>query len=157
MATTEDPTRVYSAEDKVWIPLPNIPKGEGWLKVIHTDEERGVVIFKFRFSPGCELLPHTHRCHAIAYTISGEWEYEGLELPAGAVAYEPVHSSHTPSSGPGAELAVTLTSETDEFLVNHMPDGSEWPFDMEMFQRLEAVRTDDDVQALLAELAEAPG
>jgi quercetin dioxygenase-like cupin family protein len=154
MATTsEDPTRVYSAEDKVWIPLPNIPKGEGWMKVIHTDEERGVVIFKFRFSPGCELLPHTHRCHAIAYTISGEWEYEGLKLPAGAVAYEPVDSTHTPSSGPGAELAVTLTSTTSEFLVNHMPDGSEWPFDMDMFKRLEAVRTEADTETLLAELA----
>ena len=41
MATTsEDLTRVYSAEDKIWIPLPNIPKGEGWIKIIHTDPER---------------------------------------------------------------------------------------------------------------------
>ena len=47
---------------------------------------------------------HTHRCHAIAYTISGEWAYEGLTLAEGAVAYEPIESTHTPTSGTGAEL-----------------------------------------------------
>ena len=92
-------------------------------------------------------------CHAIAYTISGEWEYEGLKLGEGAVAYEPVASTHAPSSGPGVELAVVLTSQNDDFLINHMPDGSEWTFDMAFFQTLEAVRTDDDVQSLLAQLA----
>jgi quercetin dioxygenase-like cupin family protein len=152
-ATREDPTRVYSAEDKVWIPIPNIPKGEGWIKVVHTDPERGTVIFKFRFSAGCELPPHTHWCHAIAYTISGEWEYEGLRLAEGAVAYEPVHSTHTPISGPGADLAVILTSETDQFLINHMPDGSEWVFDLDFFQALERVRTEEDAEQLLAQLA----
>src|SRR5947207_8178672 len=74
-ATHEDPTRVFSSEDREWLPLPGIPKGEAWVKVIHADEELGKVVFKFRFGPGCELVPHTHRCHAIAYTISGEWEY----------------------------------------------------------------------------------
>lgn len=152
-AAQEDPTRVYSAEDKAWIPMPNIPSGEGWIKVINTDPERGVVTFKFRFSPGCELVPHTHRCHAVAYTVSGEWEYEGLKLPEGAIAYEPVDSTHTPKSGPGAELFVILTSESDQFLVNHMPGGSEWPFDMGFFQALEGIRTEQDVEALLAQLA----
>jgi quercetin dioxygenase-like cupin family protein len=147
-AAHEDPTRVFSAEDKPWIPLPNIPRGEGWMKVIHCDEERGTVIFKFRFSPGCELVPHTHKCHAIAYTITGEWEYEGLKLPEGAVAYEPVESMHTPSSEPGAELAVVLTSDSDQFLVNHMPDGSEWVFDMAFFKQLEAVESEEDIQRL---------
>lgn len=151
-AASEDLTRVYSAEEKPWIPLPNIPKGEGWIKVIHADDERGVVLFKFRFSPECELVPHTHKCHAIAYTISGEWEYEGLKLPAGAVAYEPVDSVHTPSSGPGAELFVALTSEDDRFLINHMPDGSEWEFDMGFFKQLEAVRSEEDIERLIAEL-----
>lgn len=152
-ATHEDPTRVYSAEDRPWIPIPNMPKGEGTIKVIHADPERNQVIFKFRFSPGCELLEHTHRCHATAYTISGEWEYEGLKLPEGALAYEPVDSTHRPSSGPGAEIVVFLNSETDQFLVNHMPDGSEWAFDMAFFQRLEQVGSEDDIEALQAELA----
>ena len=109
MSTThEDPTRVYTSEERAWLPLPGIPKGEGWIKVIHADEELGKVVFKFRFSADCELPPHTHHCHAIAYTISGEWEYEGLKLPEGAIAYEPVASTHTPSSEPGAEMVVYL-------------------------------------------------
>ena len=45
---------------------------------------------------------------SIAYTISGEWEYEGLKLPVGTIAYEPVGSVHTPSSDPGAELVEPL-------------------------------------------------
>jgi quercetin dioxygenase-like cupin family protein len=151
-AAHEDPTRVYDAEDKQWMPVPEIPKGEAWIKVIHTDPDRGVVLFRFRFSPGSELVPHTHRCHAIAYTIAGEWEYEGLTLGEGAVAYEPLDSTHTPSSGPGAELFTVLTSETDQFLINHMPDGSDIPFDMAFFQALEGISSEEEAQALLAQL-----
>lgn len=152
-ASQEDPTRVLYAEDKAWVPIPDIPKGEGWIKVVHTDPERGTVIFKFRFSAGCELAPHTHRCHAIAYTLAGEWEYEGLKLPTGAIAYEPVDSRHTPSSEHGAELVVILRSESDQFLVNHMPDGSEVAFDMAFFQALESIETEGDLERVLAGLA----
>jgi quercetin dioxygenase-like cupin family protein len=153
MATAhEDPTRVYTSHEKPWLPIPLVPKGEAWIKVILVDEERKCVVFKFRFSEGCELPKHTHECHAIAYTVSGEWEYEGMKLPQGAVAYEPVHSTHTPSSGPGSELAVVLTSETDRFLVNHLADGSEVEFDMSFFKALEAVESEEQVQKLVEDL-----
>lgn len=152
MATTQDdPTRVFTSDDKDWIPVPLMPKGEGWIKVIHADEARKTVIFKFRFSPGCELAPHTHKCHAVAYTISGEWEYEGLKLPEGAIAYEPVDSTHTPSSDPGAELVVMLQSESDQFLVNHMSDGSDVAFDMGFFKTLEGM-TAHEAEGLLAQM-----
>jgi quercetin dioxygenase-like cupin family protein len=150
-ATQDDSTRVFTSGERDWIPVPMVPKGEGWIKVIHADEERKAVIFKFRFSPGCELAPHTHKCHATAYTISGEWEYEGLKLPEGAIAYEPVDSTHTPSSGPGAELVVMLQSESDQFLVNHMPDGSDVPFDMGFFKALEGL-TAEQAEGLLAQM-----
>ncbi len=151
-ATTDDATRVYQSEEREWIPMPLIPKGEAWIKVIHADPELGNVIFKFRFSPGCELVPHTHHCHAIAYTISGEWEYEGLKLPEGGVAYEPVASTHTPSSGPGAELVVFLKSENERFIVNQMPDGSEIEFDMAFFQAMEGI-TAEEAARLTEQLA----
>jgi hypothetical protein len=147
----DDPTRVYSSSDRAWIPLPLIPKGEAWIKVIHADPSLHKVVFKFRFGPGSELPAHTHRCHAIAYTISGEWAYEGLNLPEGAIAYEPVESTHTPTSGPGAELAVVLDSEDDHFLVNHLPDGREVEFDMTFFQTLEGI-TPEAAEAMLEEL-----
>lgn len=136
MSATGDTTRAITSHDQEWIEVPHIPKGQAWLKVIHADPELNKVVFKFRFSPGCELPAHTHRCHAIAYTIAGEWEYEGLTLPEGAIAYEPVASRHAPTSGPGAELVVVLDSEDDQFLVNHLPDGTDVPFDMAFFLEL---------------------
>ena len=153
--TTDDATRVYTSEERDWIPLPLIPKGEAWFKVIHADEELKNVIFKFRFSPDCELAPHTHHCHAIAYTISGEWEYEGLKLPVGAVAYEPVASKHTPSSEPGAELIVFLKSETDKFLTNHLPDGVDVEFDMGFFKAMEGITAEDAAKLTEQMAAEA--
>jgi quercetin dioxygenase-like cupin family protein len=148
--TQEDTTRVYTSHDREWIPIPLVPKGEGHIKVINVDEERGVVVFKFKFGPGSELPSHTHKCHAIAYTISGEWEYEGLKLPEGAIAYEPVESVHTPSSVPGAELVVVLSSESDQFLVNHMEDGSEVAFDIAFFKQLENLKTKEQIEELVA-------
>jgi hypothetical protein len=143
MSTIEDPTRVFTSDDREWVPIPLVPKGEAWIKVIHADGELHNVVFKFRFSPDCELPSHTHHCHAIAYTIAGEWEYEGLTLPVGGLAYEPVASTHTPSSGPGAEIVVFLNSVNDEFLVNHMPDGTDIAFDMAFFKALEGISAAD--------------
>jgi hypothetical protein len=143
MPESDEATRVYTSAEREWIEVPLIPKGQAWIKVIHADEELGNVVFKFRFSPGCELPPHTHHCHAIAYTISGEWEYEGLKLPEGAIAYEPVASTHTPSSEPGAEMVVFLRSETEQFLVNHMSDGTDIPFDINFFKALVGISPED--------------
>jgi quercetin dioxygenase-like cupin family protein len=151
--TADDLTRVYQSEDRAWIPIPNVTEGAGEIKVIHADPDRGVVVFKFRFAPGTLLPPHTHRCHAIAYTISGEWEYEGLKLPVGAIAYEPVDSTHAPSSELGAELLVVLTSDSDRFLINHLPDGSQIEFDMQFFKLLEGM-TQEQAHELSVVLAQ---
>ncbi len=107
-------------------------------------------MFKFRFDPGCALPPHTHRGHAIVYTISGEWEYERLRLSAQAVAYEPVNSTHAPSSDGGAELVVFLSSDTDEFLINHMPDGTDVALNMALFKALEGATREQALTVLAA-------
>lgn len=137
MSTTHhhDTTRVIETSDQEWVAFQKTPGVH--VKVILADEERHQVVLRLRLDPGCVLPPHTHRCHAIAYTISGEWEYEGLRLSAQAVADVPSGSVHTPSSEGGAELVVVLSSETDEFLVNHMPDGSEVTLNMAFFKALE--------------------
>ena len=147
-----DETRVYTSDESAWIPIPMMPKGEAWIKVIHADPELHKVVFKFRFAPGAELPSHTHRCHAIAYTISGEWAYEGFTLPAGAIAYEPVDSTHTAVSEKGAELAVVLDSTDDHFLINHLPDGQDVEFDMAFFQALEGI-TPEGAEDLLTEMS----
>ena len=38
MSVTEDPTRVFASADQEWLPLPLVPKGEAWMKVIHADD-----------------------------------------------------------------------------------------------------------------------
>lgn len=148
-----DETRVFHSADSVWIPVPQVPKGEVWIKVIHADPELNKVVFKFRFGAGSELVAHTHHCHAIAYTISGEWSYEGMTLPEGAIAYEPVDSTHTAVSEKGAELVVVLSSKDDRFLINHLPDGQDVEFDMAFFQQLENI-TPEQAEELLAAMAE---
>ena len=40
---------------------------------------------------------------------------------------------------PGAELVVVLSSDTQEFLINHMPDGTDIPFDIGFFKQLEGM------------------
>lgn len=143
----EDPTRIHTSHNREWIPFP-APKGEVQIKIIHIDEERGVVVCRYKLAPGTELTRCTHKCHVIAYTISGEWEYEGLKLPEGTLAYEPVDSTLTASSGPGAEVFVVLTSETDQFLIEHLPDGTDVPVDLVTFKQLARGTMPEQVHAL---------
>src|SRR5262249_51119045 len=105
----EDPTRVYDGSGRDWLPVPFVDGVH--IKVLVAAAERGQVVFHSGSGPGTVLPEHVHHCQAIAYTISGEGEYEGLNLPAGAVAYEPAGSVHTPSSQPGADIVVVLSSD----------------------------------------------
>lgn len=132
-----DPTRIIHGADRPWIPVPAMPGA--FAKLLVADETLKRVVFLFRFAPGAVLPRHRHLCHAIAYTICGEWEYEQGTLRAGSIAYEPVGSEHTPSSAKGAELVVVLQSESDEFLENLMPDGSTVRMDTRFFKMMESL------------------
>jgi quercetin dioxygenase-like cupin family protein len=146
-AISDDPTALLHPQDQEWVSLPTLP---GKARVIKADEELGIVIFGYRFEPGAKVPEHRHDCHAIAYTISGEWEYEAGKLGPGSLAYEPVGSVHTPYSEDGAELMVILRSDTDQFLINIMEDGSEQPLDMAFFKQMEGV-TQQELDKLVAE------
>jgi anti-sigma factor ChrR (cupin superfamily) len=146
-----DPTAILHPQEQEWISTGLLP---GRVRVIKADEELGIVIFSYRFDPGTPLPTHRHDCHAIAYTISGEWAYESGALPAGSLAYEPVGSEHTPSSENGAELIAILRSETGRFLVNYMEDGSELVLDMAFFKALEGA-TQEEAERVLAQMRSA--
>jgi len=136
-ATHDDHTRVYTSHDREWLEMPLTQTGTGQIKVIHVDEERKVAVFAARFGPGCKLFPHTHNAQIVAYTVKGEWEYEGLRLPEGAIAYESPGTEHTPYSADGAEvLIVAMGSDSDEYIINHMPDGSKLVFDSATLKQL---------------------
>lgn len=136
-----DLTRIVDSIARPWISIPGY---EGTLvKVIVADPELNKVVFQFKFAPGAVLPRHKHVCHAIAYTVAGEWEYEEGKLPLGSVAYEPYGSEHTPASPKGAELLVVLTSETDQFIENYLDDGSTFTLDMNFFLELAAVTAEE--------------
>src|SRR5262249_59177781 len=92
-----------------------------------------------RWGPGPVRPWQVHHCQAMANPTPGEWGYEGLKLPAGAVAYEPAGSVHAPSSQPGADIVVVLSSDSDRFLENHMADGSTVEMDMGLFRMLDGM------------------
>ena len=130
-------TRIIDGVERPWITVPGVAGVS--IKVLVADEVANRVVFMFRFAPGTVLPPHKHLCHAIAYTIAGEWRYEEGVLGEGSVAYEPFGSEHTASSEKGAELVVFLQSETGQFLENIMAPGVVFPMDMNFFKLLETI------------------
>jgi hypothetical protein len=154
-----DPTEVFF-DDKQWLPMPGVAKGEAWMKVLFVDEERGIVVIKYKFGPNTEVTKHTHLRHAIAYTTAGEWQYGDVKLTEGVMGYEPAGSSHTPISGPGAELFVIVIAPGDEdsdevrgaAAATHLPDGTELRFDMAFFKMMEKIETPEQLAELAASI-----
>jgi hypothetical protein len=132
-------TTILDGRNQDWIPVL-MPGAEGtFIKVLKADEEERRIVFQFRFSPNTSLPRHSHDAWAVAYTVSGHWEYEEGPFDAGMVAYEVVGNDHTPRSDVGAELFVIMGSNNDDFLVNYMPDGSVIRFKMRFFKALEGL------------------
>lgn len=138
-------TSIINGGERPWLPVPGF--AGVFIKVLVADERLKQVVFMFKFGPGTVLPRHKHLCHAIGYTLSGEWQYEEGVLPAGSVAYEPFGSEHSPSSANGAEIVTILTSEDDRFLENYLPDGSTLSMDMNFFKFLQSV-TPEQMAAL---------
>jgi ChrR Cupin-like domain len=133
-----DPTIICCGQDRDWIPVPAVAGAD--VKVLAVSEERRQVVANFRFAGGATLPPRTHHCFAIAYTISGVWSYDGRQVPPDSFAWELFESSHRPVTDEGAELLVSLTSETGRFIENHMPGGTSWDMDMAFFKALDGIR-----------------
>lgn len=130
-----DGSFVILPDDKPWLPI-----GEpgNFLKVLHIDEADRQVVFMQRFAKNTAHPKHTHHCTAVAFTISGEWCYDGRPFPTGSVGYEPFGSTHTPMTmnDSEADVLVVLTSRDDRFIEIQMPDGSTLDLNMEMFKML---------------------
>lgn len=105
-----DAISIINDDDQDYIPSP-FPDTDGvFFKVLKADEENNRVVMKFKFAANSALPRHRHHCRAVAYTISGEWEYEEGQFKQGHVAYEGVGNDHTASSKTGAELFYFLTA-----------------------------------------------
>lgn len=140
-----DLTSIVEGSGRPWLPIPGY--AGAYIKVLVADERLNQVVFMFKFEPGTVLPRHKHLCHAVGYTLSGEWQYEEGVLREGSLAYEPFGSTHTPSSPKGAEIVTFLKSEDDRFLENELPDGSTLAMDMKFFKFLQSI-TPEQAQSL---------
>lgn len=104
------------------IPLPGVVGIE--TRILKVDGDMNRVVVMQRFAPGGHAPPHYHHCEAVAYTISGEWEYDEGHFDTGDVAWEKAGNFHTPSSRTGTEMIIVLDSADGRMLDNYLDDGT---------------------------------
>lgn len=134
---SNDALTIINDDNQPYLPLP-LPNAEGTsFKVLKADEKQNRVVVKMRFGPNTRLPRHYHHCRAVAYTVSGEWDYDEGTFAAGHIAYEEIGHDHTPWSDKGAELFVVFDSDSGIFLDNHLEDGSILRIGMPFFKAYE--------------------
>ncbi|MEQ8266546.1 MAG: cupin domain-containing protein [Parvibaculum sp.] len=137
MVQLRDGSFRYAMTDRPWHAFE--ADSEDLMKVIHVDEKLGQVVFVQRFGRNATHAKHTHHCTAVAYTLSGCWEYDGEKFPTGSVAFEPAGSTHTAMTRNDnvADVLVVLTSaDKGRLLELHMEDGSSAELDIEIFKMM---------------------
>ena len=116
------------------------PDSDGvFFKVLKADSARNRVVMKFKFGANTALPRHTHHCRAVAYTISGEWQYDEGDFKQGHVAYEDIGNDHTPGSKTGAELFLFFDSDDGLFLDNYLQCGTVIRLGMPFFKAFEGI------------------
>jgi len=127
------------AQPKDWLPLA-VPGAEGVsIKIIKADEVKNRVVMLARFAPGSRMPHHVHHCTAVAYTISGSWDYDEGHFETGDVAYESIGNAHVPWSDEGTEMIIVFDSPTGQYLDNLLPDGTVIHMGMPIFKALEGI------------------
>lgn len=147
----QDGSFLINPEDKPWLPL-----GEpgNFMKILHIDEEDRQVVFLQRFAKDTRHPKHTHHCTAIAYTLRGEWCYDGQPFPLDHLGFEPYGSTHTPMTQDGhdADVLVILTSRDDRFIEAHLEDGTSFEMNMDFFKMVRDMSV-EEAEALMAQHA----
>ena len=137
MSTDEMSIMRDGNQEYVTIPLPG---AEGVsVKVLKADEKMDRVVVKIKFAPGSRMPRHVHHCRAIAYTISGEWEYDEGAFGPGESAWEEAGNDHTPWSDNGAELFIVFDGLDGKYLDNYLEDGTIVKLDMPFLKAYEGV------------------
>ncbi len=149
-----DAMSIINDDHQDYIPSP-FPDTDGvFFKVLKVDEENNRAVMKFKFAANSALPRHKHHCRAVAYTISGEWEYDEGQFKQGHVAYEGVGNDHTPSSKTGAELFLFFDSDNDLFLDNILEDGTVVRLGMPFFKAFEGVSKNEAAALNLEQVVE---
>jgi quercetin dioxygenase-like cupin family protein len=145
---------MLSDEGLDYVPLA-MPEAEGVsFKVLKADAENRRVVAKVKFAPNSKMPRHTHHCRAIAYTLSGEWEYDKGRFTPGVVAYESVGENHQPFSKTGTEMFLIFDADGERFLENHLSDGTTIHLGMRFFKAMERITRADAEKLDLAKLVD---
>jgi hypothetical protein len=137
-----------------YLPIP-LAGAEGvYVKVLKADEEMDRVVVKIKFDPGTRMPRHIHHCRAVAYTVSGQWEYDEGAFAPGESAWEDEGNDHTPWSDEGAELFIVFDGKNGRYLDNIMPDGSIVKLDMPLLKALEGLSLAEAAQLDIHSLIE---
>ena len=136
---TDAPNTTVYHDNLDWLPF-SLPETEGvFFKVLKADAALDQVILKAKFEHNGRATRHYHHCRAIAFTVSGEWEYDEGSFRAGDFAYEPVGNTHTACSGPGAEIFLILNGTNGLYLDNLLADGTTIRLGFEFFRAFEGL------------------
>jgi hypothetical protein len=151
---TELSTTILSGAGQDYIPLV-MPEAEGvFVKVLKADEKNRRVVAIVKFEANATMPRHTHHCRAIAYTISGEWEYDNGHFEPGVVAYETIGENHQPFSRTGTEMFIIFDSDGDRWLDNHLSDGTTIHLGMRFFKAFEGISRRDAEKLELGKLVD---
>lgn len=145
--SAEDEITIIRGDEGEFVELP-LPGQKGiTTRLIRVDEENNQVVMHVRFEPGSYAPRHYHYCRAVAYTISGAWEYDEGKFYPGDVAYEKTGNLHTPFSDEGAEIMLVLSADDKKYLDNYMECGSIIRYTLDTFKFFEG-KSQADIDAL---------
>jgi hypothetical protein len=90
-----------------WLDYPLIPNSR--FKIIQVEESTNTVVLRYQMGANVRTPMHAHHCLAMAYTLDGEWHYDGLTFRKGDLAFEQGLDPHQPyTEEKSAELLTTL-------------------------------------------------
>jgi len=148
MTLLDDGSYKYKFDELPWHSFINSP-GD-YMKILHVDEEMGQVVYVQRFAKGAKHLQHTHHCTAIAYTLSGSWQYDKISFGPNELAFEPAGSKHSPSTHEGetADVLVILTSAKRDgrLLELYGENGETFELNVDVFKLMASMTPEEFIE-----------
>ena len=143
----DDGSYIINPQQRPW--LKNPATGDA-MKILHVDESHGQVVMIQRFGQNSIHPKHTHHCSVVAFTLSGEWAYDGSSIGLGHVAFEPIGSTHQPMTmnNNKSDVLLVFTSQTGRFLEVFLENGGSFEMDMAFFKQVYAM-TEEQYEAAI--------
>lgn len=127
-----------------WLPWGLVDGAE--FRILKADEEHNICVLNFRMGPHTITQNHDHFSVAMAYTVSGEWQYGDKVFKQGDIAYEHPGEVHQPVTKDHSMELLTIfigTPKDDRFLHNFEEDGSSYIIGMKYMKAFEGLTPEE--------------